>query len=152
MVERRKAQRTQTLKTGAVSFGVVAIVDCTIRNMSNAGACLEFPCRPILPRDFSMVIKPEYIRPPAGLPGNLGAALASRSRTVAEGALSHPNSKSAPRLSPDLSCRRRGNRSTFRAFQKRCGRLLGGEPAAASPVWDGEGWPLKGYRPSSAVV
>ena len=62
MVERRKAQRMKTLKTGAVSFGVVAIVDCTIRNMSNAGACLEFPCRPILPRDFSMVIKPEYIR------------------------------------------------------------------------------------------
>ncbi len=62
MVERRKAQRMKTLKTGAVSFGVVAIVDCTIRNMSSAGACLEFPCRPILPKDFSMVIKPEYIR------------------------------------------------------------------------------------------
>ena len=52
----------KTLKTGAVSFGVVAFVDCTIRNMSSAGACLEFACRPILPKDFSMVIKPEYIR------------------------------------------------------------------------------------------
>lgn len=62
MVERRNAQRMKTLKTGAVSFGVVAIVDCTIRNMSTEGACLEFPCRPILPKDFSMVIKPEYIR------------------------------------------------------------------------------------------
>jgi len=62
MVERRKTQRMKTLKTGSVSFGVVAIVDCTIRNMSTAGACLEFSCRPVLPRDFSMVIKPEYIR------------------------------------------------------------------------------------------
>ena len=62
MVERRKTQRMKTLKTGSVSFGVVAIVDCTIRNVSTAGACLEFPCRPVLPRDFSMVIKPEYIR------------------------------------------------------------------------------------------
>jgi hypothetical protein len=26
------------------------------------------------------------------------------------------------------------------AAEKRCGRLLGGEPAATSPVWDGEGW------------
>ena len=62
MVERRRMQRMKTLKTGAVSFGAVAIVDCIIRNMSKAGACLEFPCRPILPKDFSMVIKPEYIR------------------------------------------------------------------------------------------
>ena len=37
MVERRKAQRMKTLKTGAVSFGVVAIVDCAIRNMSTDG-------------------------------------------------------------------------------------------------------------------
>ncbi len=62
MEERRKTQRMKTLKTGSVSFGVVAFVDCVIRNMSTAGACLEFPCRPVLPKDFSMVIKPEYIR------------------------------------------------------------------------------------------
>jgi hypothetical protein len=62
MDERRKAQRMKTLKTGSVSFGVAAIVDCTIRNMSSAGACLDFQCRPVLPKDFSMVIKPDYIR------------------------------------------------------------------------------------------
>jgi hypothetical protein len=62
MVERRNTQRMETLKAGSVSFGVVAFVDCTIHNMSSAGACLEFSCRPVLPKDFSMVIKPEYIR------------------------------------------------------------------------------------------
>jgi hypothetical protein len=62
MVERRKTQRTETQKNASVSFGVVAFVDCAISNISSAGACLEFPFRPVLPRDFSMIIKPEYTR------------------------------------------------------------------------------------------
>lgn len=62
MVERRKAQRENTIKPGSVSFGVAAIVDCTVLNMSAAGACLEFAFRPVLPKGFSVVIKPEYMR------------------------------------------------------------------------------------------
>lgn len=62
MVERRKTQRANTVKPGSVSFGVAAIVDCTVLNMSPAGACLEFAFRPVLPKGFSVVIKPEYIR------------------------------------------------------------------------------------------
>jgi hypothetical protein len=62
MVERRKTQREIALKPGSVSFGVAAIVDCTVLNMSAAGACLEFAFRPVLPKGFSVVIKPEYIR------------------------------------------------------------------------------------------
>lgn len=62
MLERRKMRRELTLKPGSVSFGVVAVIDCTIRNMSMAGACLEFACRPVLPKEFSVIIKPEYTR------------------------------------------------------------------------------------------
>jgi hypothetical protein len=62
MIERRKTQRERILKPGSVSFGVAAIVDCTILNMSAVGACLEFPFRPVLPKGFSVVMKPEYIR------------------------------------------------------------------------------------------
>jgi hypothetical protein len=62
MIERRKTPRENLMKQGSVSFGVAAIVDCSILNMSMAGACLEFPFRPVLPKSFSVVIKPEYIR------------------------------------------------------------------------------------------
>lgn len=62
MIERRKIQRETILKPGSVSFGVAAIVDCSILNMSAAGACLEFAFRPVLPKGFSVIIKPEYIR------------------------------------------------------------------------------------------
>jgi hypothetical protein len=62
MLERRKSQREPAHRPGSVSFGVAGIVDCTIVNMSTAGACLEFPFRPVLPKGFSVIIKPEYIR------------------------------------------------------------------------------------------
>ncbi len=62
MAERRKMQREMAEKPGSVSFGVAAIVDCTLVNLSAAGACLEFEFRPVLPKGFSIVIKPEYIR------------------------------------------------------------------------------------------
>jgi hypothetical protein len=62
MLERRKTPRETTLKPGSVSFGVAAIVDCTVLNISTAGACLEFGFRPVLPKTFSVVIKPEYMR------------------------------------------------------------------------------------------
>jgi hypothetical protein len=62
MIERRKTERETTVKPGSVSFGVAAIVDCTVLNISTAGACLEFAFRPVLPKGFSVIIKPEYMR------------------------------------------------------------------------------------------
>jgi hypothetical protein len=62
MLERRKSPREPAHRPGSVSFGVAGIVDCTIVNMSTAGACLEFEYRPVLPKGFSVIIKPEYIR------------------------------------------------------------------------------------------
>jgi hypothetical protein len=62
MIERRKSPREPLIKQASVSFGVATIVDCSILNVSIAGACLEFPFRPVLPKSFSVVIKPEYVR------------------------------------------------------------------------------------------
>ncbi|HWV40699.1 PilZ domain-containing protein [Pseudorhodoplanes sp.] len=62
MLERRKSQRQRTSHSGSISFGVAGIVDCAILDMSHAGACLEFEFRPVLPKGFSVIIKPDYIR------------------------------------------------------------------------------------------
>lgn len=62
MIERRKTARENLIKQGSVSFGVTTIVDCSVLNISMVGACLQFPFRPVLPKRFSVVIKPEYVR------------------------------------------------------------------------------------------
>ncbi|MGD9924820.1 MAG: PilZ domain-containing protein [Pseudorhodoplanes sp.] len=62
MLERRKSQRLRTLKSGSVMFGFVPDIACRVRNMSSGGACLELERRTKLPGDFSLLIKPEYIR------------------------------------------------------------------------------------------
>ena len=61
-MERRKSQRLRTLKSGSVTFGFVPGIECTVRNLSSGGACLEFDRRASLPGDFSLLIKPECVR------------------------------------------------------------------------------------------
>jgi hypothetical protein len=41
MDEQRKIQRSRTLKGGTISFNRGGAIDCTIRNLSSTGACLE---------------------------------------------------------------------------------------------------------------
>jgi len=36
-----RSQRLRTLKTGTISFDRAAGIDCVVRNVSEAGACLE---------------------------------------------------------------------------------------------------------------
>jgi hypothetical protein len=62
MQERRKTPRHRTFKSGSVTFGLLPSIECTVRNMSSAGACLELNHQTSLPSDFSLLIKPECIR------------------------------------------------------------------------------------------
>jgi hypothetical protein len=62
VVERRKTPRVNLVRQASVSFGVATIAECSVLNTSMAGACLEFRFRPVLPKNFSVVIKPEYVR------------------------------------------------------------------------------------------
>ena len=41
MEERRKIQRHRTFKAGSIGFNRAAGIDCRVRNLSPAGACLE---------------------------------------------------------------------------------------------------------------
>jgi hypothetical protein len=41
MDERRKLPRHRTLKAGSISFNRAGGIDCRVRNLSPAGACLE---------------------------------------------------------------------------------------------------------------
>jgi hypothetical protein len=54
--ELRTAQRHRTLKTGKISFSDGAcVIDCVIRNMSDAGASLIVPTTVGIPNTFELV-------------------------------------------------------------------------------------------------
>jgi len=54
--EKRKAPRHRTLKAGSVRFNRSAGIDCRVRNLSLAGACLEVTSQFGIPEDFVLVI------------------------------------------------------------------------------------------------
>lgn len=61
MAEKRKNQRLRTLKGGAISFVGGVPIECVIRNMSDAGACLELSNPALPPENFTLIIKPELL-------------------------------------------------------------------------------------------
>jgi hypothetical protein len=62
MAERRKTPRTRALIAGSVKAGFGRGMECTIRNMSDDGACLVFAHRrTALPDDFTLAVAPADI-------------------------------------------------------------------------------------------
>ncbi len=64
MEERRKVQRHRTLKAGSISFNRAAGIDCRVRNLSPAGACLEVASQLGVPDDFVLVVEIDHVHKP----------------------------------------------------------------------------------------
>ena len=63
MAERRKTQRTRALTAGTVKAGFGRGTECTIRNVSDDGACLVFAHRrTALPDEFALTVAPDHSR------------------------------------------------------------------------------------------
>jgi len=62
MVERRTAPRHRTFKGGSISFAGAGGIECVVRNLSAAGACLEVASPIGIPDEFDLIIRPEYQR------------------------------------------------------------------------------------------
>lgn len=62
MDENRESPRHRTFKGGTISFDRAAGIDCVVRNLSETGACLEIASPIGIPDDFTLVIKPEYLK------------------------------------------------------------------------------------------
>ncbi|HXW23812.1 MAG TPA: PilZ domain-containing protein [Xanthobacteraceae bacterium] len=60
MAEHRTHPRHRTLKAGKIVFNHRScVVDCTIRNLSARGACLQVPSTVGIPDDFDLLIEPD---------------------------------------------------------------------------------------------
>lgn len=57
-----RTPRQRTFKGGSISFNHAAAIDCLIRNMSATGACLEISSPIGIPDEFTLIIKPEYLK------------------------------------------------------------------------------------------
>jgi hypothetical protein len=64
MDERRKAPRHRTLKAGSIMFNRASGIDCRVRNVSPAGACLEVASQIGIPDEFLLVIEHDHLRQP----------------------------------------------------------------------------------------
>jgi hypothetical protein len=58
MSDYRRARRQRTLKAGRIVFNQKSSVfDCTVRNLSRTGACLDVPSSIGIPAAFELVIE-----------------------------------------------------------------------------------------------
>lgn len=64
MEEKRKVQRHRTLKAGHIAFNRAGTIDCRVRNLSEAGACLEVASPIGIPDDFMLVVEVDHLRQP----------------------------------------------------------------------------------------
>jgi PilZ domain len=62
MDERRRVQRHRTLKAGSISFNRAGGIDCRVRNISPAGACLEVASQIGIPDDFVLVVESDHLQ------------------------------------------------------------------------------------------
>jgi hypothetical protein len=75
MVENRIAARHRVMKVAKIEFGATAI-DCTVRDLSLAGAAIEVPSQAGIPERFTLVCRTMDCICPAMLSGakNIGSA------------------------------------------------------------------------------
>jgi PilZ domain-containing protein len=60
MTEQRRHPRHRTLKAGRIVFNHrFSVISCTVRNLSDGGACLQVATSVGIPDDFDLVIEPE---------------------------------------------------------------------------------------------
>ena len=78
MEKRRKIQRHKTLKAGTINFNRAGGVDCRVRNLSPAGACLEVASQIGIPNEFVLVVETDHMKAP--VPGDLAHRHAPRRR------------------------------------------------------------------------
>jgi hypothetical protein len=64
MNDKRRTARHRVLKAGKISFGQAGIIDCTVRNMSERGACLQVESPLGIPDTFNLIITTEQIPRP----------------------------------------------------------------------------------------
>jgi hypothetical protein len=66
MEERRRHQRTRSLKGASIAFNNQAsAIDCVVKNLTNDGACLEIESSVGVPERFDLVFNQDHVQKPS---------------------------------------------------------------------------------------
>jgi hypothetical protein len=84
MEERRKVQRHRVLKAGSIGFNRAAGIDCRVRNLSPAGACLDIASQVGIPDDFVLVVETDHLKQPCHVIWRSGNRMGVEFRPEAE--------------------------------------------------------------------
>jgi hypothetical protein len=95
MQERRKLQRHRTLKAGSITFNRDGGVDCRVRNLSPAGACLEVASQLEIPDDFVLVVEIDHVKAPCHVIWRTATRLGVEFNTQEQSGLAYASASSA---------------------------------------------------------
>lgn len=95
MDERRKVARHRTLKAGSITFNRDGGLDCRVRNLSPAGACLEVASQVGIPDDFVLVIESDHIKSPCHVIWRTTTRLGVEFGSQEQAGLDHAGTRSA---------------------------------------------------------
>jgi hypothetical protein len=95
MDERRKLQRHRTLKAGSITFNRDGGVDCRVRNLSPAGACLEVASQLGIPDEFVLVVEIDHVKAPCHVIWRTATRLGVAFNTQEQPGLAHAGASSA---------------------------------------------------------
>jgi PilZ domain len=95
MDERRKVQRHRTLKAGSITFNRDGGVDCRVRNLSPAGACLEVASQLGIPDEFVLVVEIDHVKAPCHVIWRTATRLGVAFNTQEQPGLAHAGASSA---------------------------------------------------------
>lgn len=62
MNERRNLNRKRVLKVAQIQFNKLSSISCSVRNISDTGACLEVPSPLGIPDEFTLIVESEALR------------------------------------------------------------------------------------------
>ena len=66
-IENRKIRRQRVLKGAKILIDRTIVIDCTVRNVSETGACLQLPSPVGVPNRFEVMIGPDNAPRPCQL-------------------------------------------------------------------------------------
>jgi hypothetical protein len=94
MQERRQVPRHRTLKAGSITFNHGG-VDCRVRNLSPAGACLEVASQLGIPDKFVLVVEIDHVKAPCHVIWRTASRLGVAFNTQEQPGLAHAGARSA---------------------------------------------------------
>src|ERR1019366_8866611 len=95
MQERRQVPRHRTLKAGSIAFNRDCGVDCRVRNLSPAGACLEVASQIGIPDAFVLVVEIDHVKAPCHVIWRTATRLGVAFDTQEQPGLAHAGASSA---------------------------------------------------------